>query len=208
MLDINSNTFNYIENILSDRDLSKIKLYLDNTNNFKNNPKFSGNDCGRLQKWYQKDEKYFCPLWNNKLDWYISFKYDNDLLYFQNLIQTKLNELNYNCNINSCLINKYRNGNDYISPHRDSKLSFGDKPIIAILSIGQERILRFRKIKENNKIMSITKKHEDDIYFDYKLKNNSLFIMQNDSQINYSHELIKDNSINHRYSLTFREFIL
>ena len=208
MLNINPLTFNYIENILDVSDLNKIISYLDNINDFKSNPKYSNGQCGRQQKWYQQDMKYFCPMWNNKLDWWVSFKYDNDLLYFQNVIQKKLNDLNYNCNINSCLINKYRNGDDYISPHRDSKLSFGDKPIIAILSIGQERTLRFRKIHENNKNISITKKHKDNVFFDYKLKNNSLFIMQNDSQINYSHELIKDNSKNHRYSLTFRNFIL
>ena len=41
--------------------------------------------------------------------------------------------------INSCLINKYRNSKDYISPHRDTNISFGEYPTIAGLSIGSER---------------------------------------------------------------------
>lgn len=66
--------------------------------------------------------------------------------------------MNLNTTINSCLINKYRNGNDYISAHRDSKLSFGDNPIICVLSICQERILKFTKTEPKFKSISLTKK--------------------------------------------------
>ena len=61
--------FYYRENILNNQDLNKIKKYLNNINDFKNNPKCIGNkQFGRLQKWYQKDKQYFCPLWKNKYD--------------------------------------------------------------------------------------------------------------------------------------------
>jgi alkylated DNA repair dioxygenase AlkB len=201
--------FYYQNNILSNDDLKLVTRYLNNINDFKCNPKCSDTmQSGRLQKWYQKDGKYFCPLWKNKHEWWNSFEYDNNLLYFQNIIQNKLLELNYNVNINSCLINKYRDGNDYIAPHRDSKLSFGDNPIIAILSIGQTRTLRFTKVENNYRDKSLTKKDKNNIIIDFKLENNSLFIMSENSQTNYSHQLLKDKSNKERYSLTFREFIL
>ena len=201
--------FYYEKNILSNNNKIKINNYLNNMNDFKLNPKCSNNlKSGRLQKWYQIDKKYFCPLWKLKHNWWQSFNYDNDMLYFQNIIQNKLNNLNYNININSCLINKYRDGNDYIAPHRDSKLSFGNNPIIAILSIGQKRTLRFTKVLENNREKSLTPKLKDNIIYDFELEDNSLFIMSGDSQRNYSHQLLKDDSLNERYSLTFREFIL
>ena len=106
------------------------------------------------------------------------------------------------------MINKYRDGKDYIAPHRDSKLSFGDNPIIAILSIGQTRTLRFTKVEDNFKNKALTKKNKDNIIVDFELEDNSLFVMSGNSQTCYSHQLLKDNSDKERYSLTFRNFIL
>ena len=201
--------FIFFKDFLSGDNYKEIIDYLKNTKDFKNNPKCSNNNrSGRLQKWFQIDRKYFCPKWETRLDWWQSFEYDNTLLNNQNLIQSKLNELNFKVNINSCLINYYRDGNDYIAPHRDSKLSFGSNPIIAIYSIGQTRTLRFKKRHENYKDSRLTKKHKDNTIIDFKLPDNSLFIMMNDSQTSYSHELIKDDSKNPRFSLTYREFIL
>lgn len=201
--------FQYIDNIFSNKDYQDIINYLNSINDFQYNPKCNDTSkSGRLQKWYQEDGKYFCPLWKLEHEWWKSFDYDQNLYYYQNLIQNKLNDYKYNVKINSCLINKYRNGNDYISPHRDSKLSFGDKPIIAILSIGQPRILRFTKVEDNFRDKCLTKKNKENIVIDFELNDNSLFIMSGDSQISYSHQLIKDNSNKERYSLTFREFIL
>ena len=186
-----------------------ITKYLQHMDDFKCNPKCSDtSQFGRLQKWYQEDGKYFCPLWKIKHNWWESFSYDSNLSYFQNIIQNKLKDLKYDVNINSCLINKYRDGNDYIAPHRDSKLSFGDEPIIAVLSIGQPRTLRFTKVQNNYRDKALTRKDKENIIFDYELENNSLFIMSGNSQTCYSHQLLKDNSEKERYSLTFRNFIL
>ena len=201
--------FYYQNNILSEFDIKLITKYLNNMDDFKCNPKCSDtSQYGRLQKWYQKDSKYFCPLWKLRHNWWESFDYDNNIFYFQNIIQSKLNLLNYDVNINSCLINKYRDGNDYIAPHRDSKLSFGDNPIIAILSIGQTRTLRFTKVEDNYKDTALTRKNKENVVVDFELENNSLFIMSGDSQTCYSHQLLKDDSDKERYSLTFRHFIL
>lgn len=201
--------FEYYNNFLNNEDLNMITSYLNSIDDFKNNPKSSNEKmAGRLQKWYQKDMKYFCPLWKDRYSWWESFEYNDTLNYIQKIVQNKLNKESYTCIINSCLINKYRNGNDYIAPHSDTKLSFGSEPVICILSIGESRTLRFRKIEQNNRNISITKKHKDNIVHNYVMENNSLFIMSGDSQLNYSHEILKDDTINPRYSLTFREFIL
>jgi len=201
--------FYYEKNIFNDSNKKKITEYLNNINDFQCNPKCSNElTAGRLQKWYQVDGKYFCPLWKVRHKWWESFGYDDNIYYFQNIIQNKLKSINYNININSCLINKYRNGNDYIAPHRDSKLSFGNTPVIAILSMGQKRTLRFTKVENNNKHHALTKKDKNNIIIDFELEDNSLFIMSGDSQNNYSHQLLKDDSDKERYSLTFRQFIL
>ena len=68
--------------------------------------------------------------------------------------------LNFLMDTNSCLINYYENGKDFIPRHIDSIVSFGPTPIIINLSIGATRVLRV-----NEK--------------DFSLHNNSLFIIQN-----------------------------
>ena len=206
---INYYMFYYETNIFNDFDKKMITRYLNNMDDFKCNPKCSDESkAGRLQKWYQEDGKYFCPLWKIQHNWWKSFEYDSNLSYFQNIIQDKLSKLNYNVDINSCLINKYRDGNDYIAPHRDSKLSFGDSPVIAVLSIGQSRTLRFTKVENNYRNKALTRKDKENVIIDYELEDNSIFIMSGDSQTCYSHQLLKDDSKKERYSLTFRNFIL
>ena len=59
--------FYYQTNILNDFDIKLITKYLNNIDDFRCNPKCSDtSQFGRLQKWYQEDSKYFCPLWKIK----------------------------------------------------------------------------------------------------------------------------------------------
>jgi alkylated DNA repair dioxygenase AlkB len=95
--------------------------------------------------------------------------------------------------INSCLVNKYPDGNHSISPHRDSPDSFGTMPTIVILSLGETRTLMFENDMEK---------------FSFDLASGSVFIMSGNSQKHYRHSLLKSDTLNCRYSLTFREFIL
>jgi alkylated DNA repair dioxygenase AlkB len=99
--------------------------------------------------------------------------------------------------INSCLINKYPCGENFIAPHRDSAISFGEKPTIIGLSIGNERKIDFVR---NDK----TKVND----FSFDLESGSLFIMAGSSQKYYQHSIPKEYCENVRYSFTFREFIL
>jgi hypothetical protein len=55
------------------------------------------------------------------------------------------------------------------------------------------------KLKRNKEEYNLNKK--------FVLDNNSLFIMSGSSQRYYCHSIEKDNTINERYSLTFREYL-
>ena len=78
--------------------------------------------------------------------------------------------------------------------NQDTKLTFGEYPTIIGLSIGNKRNILFRKI-QNKEI------------FNFELESGSLFIMAGSSQKYYTHEIPKNDSKEHRYSLTFRETI-
>jgi alkylated DNA repair dioxygenase AlkB len=93
---------------------------------------------------------------------------------------------------NSCLVNYYRNGDDYIGWHADDEQkSYILNPIYSI-SLGEERIFQLR----NEDLGRIT---------DIKLGNGSLLIMYGDQlQIKYKHRVPKTTSEVSRVNLTFR----
>jgi alkylated DNA repair dioxygenase AlkB len=92
---------------------------------------------------------------------------------------------------NSCFINYYRNGNDYIGWHSDDELeSFSKYPIYSI-SFGDTRIFEIRK--GNNSPTKIP------------LTSGSLLIMYGSQfQKLYQHRVPKSDSGRHRLNLTFR----
>ncbi len=93
---------------------------------------------------------------------------------------------------NSCLINYYRNGNDYIGWHSDDEQkSYITNPIYSV-SLGDERIFQLRK-KETGAIVEI------------KLSNGSLLVMYGEElQLKYQHRVPKSKSDRARINLTFR----
>ena len=190
----NSSTFHYIPNFFSNLEQEQLFNYLENTNDFIPSPQFT-NTISRLQKWYQIDKKYFCPLWKERYPQWESFELDSTIQTLVNKIQNVICTIpNINIpNINSCLINKYPNGKHFIAPHRDSIDSFGKEPTIINISIGATRTLLFQNEHEN---------------FSFDLESGSLFIMSGYSQEHYLHSIKKSDCPNVRYSLTFREFIL
>ena len=108
---------------------------------------------------------------------------------------------------NSCLINKYRNGNDSIKRHSDNQSHFGENPTILGLSFGESRTISFeRRMYDpmNPKIIKKDKNKKDN--FNLKLEGNSMFIMAGSSQKYFTHEVKKEiNKTNTRYNMTFRE---
>lgn len=194
-----STLFFYKEDVFTNKELEFLKK-LEYIEGKHNNDKI----ISRKQLWFQEENKYFCPLWNKRIDRWQSNPYTCEIKNIQNKIQQFLINLNESTkffsdnalklpNINSCLINYYKNGNEFIPAHKDTPISFGEYPTIVCVSYGETRDMVLKNEKENYK---------------FKLKKNSLFIMAGSSQKYYTHEILKSDTKNSRYSMTFREYIL
>jgi alkylated DNA repair dioxygenase AlkB len=93
----------------------------------------------------------------------------------------------------SCLLNLYRDGKDSNGWHADDEASLGKNPVIASVSLGQERFFHF--------------KHKNDKTLKHKmlLKHGSLLIMKGSTQHNWFHQIPKTSRmIEERINLTFR----
>ena len=188
--------------------------FLYNISDFKGGTTSFGN-IPRLQKWYQTDGKYFSKTWKDQqMARWTSHEYESSLLNIQASIQSYINNMDiYKYNgiikptINSCLINKYRTGQDSIRPHRDNQTTFGDNPTVVGLSCGDERDIVFNRIHyDPDKMNSIKPNRTNPEEIRVTLKSGSLFIMAGSIQKYFSHEVPKTNSDNTRYSMTFRQF--
>ena len=90
-----------------------------------------------------------------------------------------------------CIIQRYKNGNIGIGPHRDREMVQGTR--IAGLSLGAKRTIQFAR--PYNESVSIP------------LPSGSLYVMNNPTNNIWSHSIIKDSKIKDiRYSLTFRDY--
>ena len=160
----------------------------------------------RLQKWYQKDQKYFCTKWKKRFKKWESNEIPTQIKNLQKILQQFIEKINlkeYNIKVpkfNSCLVNKYRNGLDYIKHHRDTALSFGKDPVIAGISLGCTRKIEFKRVNKN-------KNKNKNLNFSFQLESGSLFLMMGSSQRFWTHSITKSNDKDCRYSFTFREYI-
>ena len=93
---------------------------------------------------------------------------------------------------NSVLGNWYRDGSDSMGMHADDERELGSTPIIAALSLGASRPLKFRHKHAAAKI-------------DLPLPHGSLLLMSGATQAHWQHGLSKTKKpIGERISLTFR----
>ena len=96
---------------------------------------------------------------------------------------------------NNCLINFYKDGKSTMGWHSDRTDILQKDTGVAIVSIGDVRILRFREIEnKDNKI-------------DYTLESGSLIYMADKIQDKWHHSIPKSSSEKGRMSLTFRDLI-
>ena len=95
---------------------------------------------------------------------------------------------------NSVLLNLYRNERDSMGLHADDEPELGPDPVIASLSLGQERTLYFRH------------RHRRDIdTFNLPLPSGSLLVMRGATQRNWKHGIRKlKRPLGPRVNLTFR----
>lgn len=97
---------------------------------------------------------------------------------------------------NICLVNLYRSGADSNGWHADNEKELGKNPVIASISLGQER---FFHLKHNE--------HKEWRY-KFALKSGSLLLMAGETQHTYKHQIAKTKrDIQPRINLTFRKLI-
>jgi alkylated DNA repair dioxygenase AlkB len=203
----------YIPNILNKNLYNKIKNELDNIDDWKIGKTYDGKKIKRKQKWYQENNYPFCKSWNKQYDRWKSNPYTENLLQFQKHIQITINKILYNFdknyiqlpNYDSLLINFYENELEHITPHQDSKESFGTHPTISVVSIGEKR-----KFILERTFKDILKRNKDEKHFnkEFILEDNSLLIMAGSVQRYFCHYIPKEeNKLNSRYSLTFRQYL-
>ena len=94
---------------------------------------------------------------------------------------------------NNCLINYYVNGKSKMGFHSDQTDNLETNTGIAIISIGETRILTYRNIENSEKVI------------DYELTNGSLVYMTQEIQKEWQHAIPKSDTENGRMSLTFRK---
>jgi len=107
-------------------------------------------------------------------------------------IKSKIETL-VHASFTTCLLNLYRDGNDSNGWHADDEKELGENPIIASLSLGEERMFHFKH------------KHQKDLKKKLVLQHGSLLIMKGETQHNWLHQLPKTKrKIGKRINLTFR----
>ncbi|PDS22300.1 alpha-ketoglutarate-dependent dioxygenase AlkB [Flavobacterium branchiophilum] len=94
---------------------------------------------------------------------------------------------------NNCLINYYMDGKSKMGYHSDQTDILETNTGIAIVSIGELRILKFRNIENPDKFLS------------YELTAGSLVYMTQEIQTIWQHSIPKSNTEKDRISLTFRQ---
>ncbi len=93
----------------------------------------------------------------------------------------------------TCLLNLYRDGSDSNGWHSDDEKELGQNPVIASVSLGAERVFKFRNRNDH----SITEK--------IILDSGSLLLMRGETQHNWHHQIPKTTrKIAPRINLTFR----
>ena len=93
----------------------------------------------------------------------------------------------------TCLVNRYRDGKDSNGWHADDEKELGQNPIIASISLGEQRYFHLR--------------HKEDKALKHKilLENGSLLLMKGETQHFWQHQIPKTaKRIGERINLTFR----
>ena len=118
-------------------------------------------------------------------------EFSNDLIEIKNKIETKTDAA-----FTTCLLNLYRNGKDSNGWHADNEKELGRNPVIASITLGQERYFHLKH--RNNKNL----KHK------ILLQHGSLLLMEGATQHHWLHQVPKTaKSIGERINLTFRVIV-
>lgn len=115
-------------------------------------------------------------------------EFNSELLEIKNKIETRTTAV-----FTTCLLNLYRDGNDSNGWHADNEKELGKNPVIASITLGQQRYfhLKHRTKKElKHKLL---------------LEHGSLLLMEGETQHHWLHQIAKTKKpIGERINLTFR----
>ncbi|MGM0703931.1 MAG: alpha-ketoglutarate-dependent dioxygenase AlkB family protein [Pseudomonadota bacterium] len=107
-------------------------------------------------------------------------------------VVTRLNAAGVPTSFNSVLLNRYADGGERMGWHSDDEQELGSDPLIAAVSLGAERPLRFRW------------RHGEGTPFNVWLPHDSLLLMGSGVQRRLQHALLPRKRLGLRISLTFR----
>ena len=130
----------------------------------------------------------------------IGYRYSGQISQSKKLLEWMTNLLNkvndeLKTDFNGILINKYKDGNDYIGAHSDDEKNLSKNSSVACISLGEERIFRIKNKFSNEKIDIIN-------------KSGQLLVMEGNFQKEFTHEIpIQKRKKNCRISLTFRKHL-
>ena len=140
----------------------------------------------RLMAWYgDKDAQYrYSGVEHSPLPW------TEELLELRTAVEVVCEH-----GFNSVMANLYRNGQDSMGCHADDEKELGENPLIASLSFGATRLLRFKHRAKGCKL-------------DLALAHGDLLVMAGALQHHWRHELPKTRkNVQPRINLTFRTIL-
>ncbi|WKX77092.1 alpha-ketoglutarate-dependent dioxygenase AlkB family protein [Zobellia laminariae] len=117
--------------------------------------------------------------------------FTRELIDIKDKVETKID-----ATFTTCLLNLYRNGQDSNGWHADNEKELGINPIIASVTLGQERFFHLKHRTNKNLKQKILLKH------------GSLLLMKGATQEHWLHQIPKTvKVIDERINLTFRIII-
>lgn len=116
------------------------------------------------------------------------------------LVEKKLLDVGIAVKFNTCLLNFYPTGMDGMGYHADDEKELGQKPIIAVLSLGATRKFVFKH--------KTTRLQDKPVKIELYLKSGQLIVMHGVTQSFWKHTITKTTKVNEgRISLTFRKML-
>lgn len=141
----------------------------------------------RLSAWYGDPQAHYrySGLDNNPQPW------TEELLQLRSLVQATCGHT-----FNSVLLNYYRDGNDAMGMHSDDEPELGPEPVIASLSLGATRRMRFVHRQRLHEPLALD------------LESGSLLLMSGATQRNWKHGINRTRRpCGPRINLTFRQVL-
>jgi alkylated DNA repair dioxygenase AlkB len=138
----------------------------------------------RLSAWYGDNNKpyTYSGITLNPLPW------TDELLQIKERIEAEAK-----VKFSSVLLNRYRDGQDYVGWHTDAEKELGRNPVIGSVNFGATRKFQLRRIDDHNE------------KYELELQHGTLLLMQGKTQHYWQHQVPKTAmKIGERLNLTFR----